>query len=73
MDPNMVAKTGSSPWPYFAFALGWSWLFWIPMAIFEIDISKAPGMICLAAGVIGPSVSAVVLTYVLEAVAKPRE
>lgn len=65
MGPNMVAKARSSPWPYFAFALGWSWLFWIPLALLEIDISKAPGLICLAAGVIGPGVSAIVLTYVL--------
>jgi len=65
MDQNKVAKANSSPWLYFVLALGWSWLFWIPLAIFGTDISKAPGKIWFGVGIFGPSVAAIVLTYVL--------
>ncbi len=62
MGPNKVSKAESSPWLYFAFTLAWSWLFWIPLAVFGMDISKGPGIVCWVAGIIGPSVAAIVLT-----------
>jgi membrane protease YdiL (CAAX protease family) len=65
MDHNKFAKVKSSPWLYFALTLGWSWLFWIPLAISGIHISKAPGIICFVVGIFGPSFSAIVLTYFL--------
>ncbi len=65
MNHNRVAKRSSSPWLYFLFAFGWSWLFWIPLAILGTDISKAPGKIWLGVGILGPSVAAIVLTHVL--------
>lgn len=59
----MFAEVKSSPWIYFVLALGWSWLVWIPLARSGIDISKAPGKIFFVLGLIGPSFSAIVLTY----------
>jgi uncharacterized protein len=55
----------TSPWPYFAMALGWSWLFWIPVAVSGLDVSESPGIILLASGIIGPAASALILTYLL--------
>ena len=52
----------TSPWPYFILALGWSWLFWIPLVLTGMDISVTPGIVLLAMGVLGPAVSAIFLT-----------
>jgi len=52
----------TSPWPYFILALGWSWLFWIPVVLTGMDISVTPGIVLLAMGVLGPAVSAIFLT-----------
>jgi uncharacterized protein len=65
MNHKKVSKTRSNPWLYFAFAFGWSWLFWIPLAILGTDISKVPGKIWFGVGILGPSVAAIVLTHVL--------
>jgi membrane protease YdiL (CAAX protease family) len=52
----------TSPWPYFILALGWSWLFWIPVVLTGMDISVTPGIVLFAIGVLGPAVSAILLT-----------
>jgi uncharacterized protein len=53
-------KTG--PWPYFILALGWSWLFWIPIVSTGMDISVTPGIALFIIGIFGPAVSAILLT-----------
>lgn len=53
----------TSPWPYFILALGWSWLFWIPVALTGMDISVTPGIVLFIIGIFGPAVSAIFLTY----------
>lgn len=53
-------KTG--PWPYFILALGWSWLFWIPVVLTGMDISMTPGIVLFIIGIFGPAVSAILLT-----------
>ena len=55
----------NSPWPYFGLALGWSWLFWIPVAVTGLDVSEPPGIILLAIGILGPAASAIILTSLL--------
>ena len=55
----------NSPWPYFVLALGWSWLFWIPVAVTGLDVSELPGIILLAIGILGPAASAIILTSLL--------
>ena len=55
----------NSPWPYFVLALGWSWLFWIPVAVTGLDVSEPPGIIMLAIGILGPAASAIILTSLL--------
>jgi uncharacterized protein len=55
----------NSPWPYFVLALGWSWLFWIPVAVSGLDVSESPGVLLLAIGILGPAASAIILTSLL--------
>ena len=50
------------PWPYFILALGWSWLFWIPVVLTGMDISVTPGIALFTIGIFGPAVSAILLT-----------
>jgi len=52
----------TSPWPYFILALGWSWLFWIPVVLTGMDISVTPGIALFTIGIFGPAVSAILLT-----------
>jgi membrane protease YdiL (CAAX protease family) len=52
----------TSPWPYFVLALGWSWLFWIPVVLTGMDISVTPGIVLFIIGIFGPAVSAILLT-----------
>ena len=64
--PASLAEEGkTSPWPYFALALGWSWLFWVPVAATGLDVSEAPGIVLLAAGILGPAAAAIILTSLL--------
>jgi uncharacterized protein len=53
----------TSPWPYFILALGWSWLFWIPVVLTGMDISVTPGIVLFIIGIFGPAVSGILLTY----------
>jgi membrane protease YdiL (CAAX protease family) len=43
-------------------ALGWSWLFWIPIAVFGINVTMLPGVLLFAIGGLGPVLSAIILT-----------
>lgn len=52
----------TSPWPFFVLALGWSWLFWIPVVLTGMDISVTPGIVLFTIGIFGPAVSAILLT-----------
>jgi len=53
----------TSPWPYFLLAVGWSWLFWLPVVFTGMDISVAPGIVLFIIGILGPAVSGILLTY----------
>src|SRR5512146_2005159 len=53
----------TSPWPYFILALGWSWLFGLPVVFTGMDISVTPGIVLFITGIFGPAVSGILLTY----------
>ena len=59
---RFAADWKTSPWPYFALALGWSWLFWIPVAVSGLDTSAGPGVVLCIVRIFGPAVSAILLT-----------
>jgi membrane protease YdiL (CAAX protease family) len=50
----------SAPW-FFALALGWSWLFWIPLVLVGWPVTTPPGALLVAAGGIGPTAAALLL------------
>jgi membrane protease YdiL (CAAX protease family) len=56
----------SSPWPFFVIALGWSWLFWIPIAVLGINVTMFPGVLLFAIGGLGPVLSAIILTLMTQ-------
>ena len=63
MRTTSAPEWKASPWPYFILALGWSWLFWIPVGLTGMDISVTPGIALFTIGIFGPAVSAILLTY----------
>lgn len=69
----MINSLESSPWPFFAIALGWSWLFWIPLALPETDVTTMPGVLVLAIGGLGPAISAIFLTYAAQGVDQRKD
>lgn len=58
--PKLSSTNTSSPFPFFALTLLWSWLFWIPAALLDQSTIQT---FLLAIGGIGPALSAIVLTY----------
>jgi membrane protease YdiL (CAAX protease family) len=70
---NLFSTIESSPWPFFALALGWSWLFWVPIALFRINVTTLPGALIFAIGGLGPALSAIILTFMTRGVEKRRD
>ncbi len=55
--------TRNNHWLYFIIVLLWSWIFWVPLAVSGKDVTAFPWFLILAAGGLGPPVSAIVLLY----------
>lgn len=52
------------PWLFLAIAYGWTWLFWIPIALTRQDYQESPLLLALMfVGLLGPSIAGVTLTY----------
>jgi membrane protease YdiL (CAAX protease family) len=51
------------PWLFFALALGWSWLLWIPVVLAGASQLAFPGFILCALGGLGPPAAAILLLY----------
>lgn len=62
-----------SPWLFFAIAVGFSWLFWVPAAFVDADIMNSPWVVLLYLGGIGPAVGGILLTYLDTDKARQRE
>jgi membrane protease YdiL (CAAX protease family) len=66
MDPNQSRNTSGRklPWLYLLIAYGWTWLFWIPVAMTKQDYQKSPLLLGLMfLGLLGPSIAGITLTY----------
>ena len=48
---------------FFAIAVGFSWLFWMPAAFIDQNIMNSPWIILLYAGGLGPALAGIILTY----------
>jgi membrane protease YdiL (CAAX protease family) len=51
------------PWLFFALAVGWSWLLWIPVVLAGASQLAFPGFLLYALGGLGPPATAIVLLY----------
>lgn len=56
-------RTIARPWLFFALALGWSWLLWIPVAVSGLSQLAFPGILLYALGGLGPPLAAIFLLY----------
>jgi membrane protease YdiL (CAAX protease family) len=60
-------STRRLPWLYLALAYGLAWLFWIPLALTGRDYQTSPLLLLgMFAGVFGPGLAAIILTYARE-------
>jgi len=53
----------SRPWLFFALALGWSWLLWMPAVLSGESQLAFPGILLYAIGGLGPPLAAIFLLY----------
>jgi uncharacterized protein len=56
----------SSPWYYFAIALGWSWLFWFVAILLGLSIESPAGLALGLLGLLGPMVAGIISTYLTQ-------
>jgi len=56
----------SRPWAFFCLAIGWSWLFWIPLALLGVDFGTPAGLLPALLGLLGPMVAGVTCTYLTQ-------
>ena len=56
-------STRRRPWLFFALALGWSWLLWIPLVLLGGSQLAFPGILLYALGGLGPPLAAIFLLY----------
>jgi len=61
MDNDDLQKHLWRKWLFFILALGWSWLFWIPLIFLKLVFNTIPGIILYSIGGLGPVISAIYL------------
>jgi membrane protease YdiL (CAAX protease family) len=61
MENNDPQKHLWRKWLFFILALGWSWLFWIPLIFLKLAFHTMPGIILYSIGGLGPALSAIYL------------
>jgi len=61
MESNNLQKRQWRKWLFFIIALGWSWLFWIPLIFLKLVFNTMPGIILYSIGGLGPVLSAIYL------------
>ena len=61
MEKNDPFKHLWRTWLFFLLALGWSWLFWVPLIFLNLVFNTMPGIILYSIGGLGPALSAIYL------------
>lgn len=64
MNTNSSTAIGSSPWVFFALALGWSWLCWLAAILLGAGMATTPGIVLGLLGLLGPLVAGITGVYV---------
>jgi membrane protease YdiL (CAAX protease family) len=73
MDHNDPPKNLWRNSLFFILALGWSWLFWIPLIFLKLVFNTTPGIILYSIGGLGPVLSAIYLVRTTQAKDERRE
>jgi membrane protease YdiL (CAAX protease family) len=60
-------------WLFFILALGWSWLFWVPLIFLKLVFNTMPGVILYGIGGLGPLLSAIYLVRTTQQKDERRE
>ncbi|MFX0090802.1 MAG: type II CAAX prenyl endopeptidase Rce1 family protein [Candidatus Hodarchaeota archaeon] len=60
------SRKNSDNWLFFLFTFIWTWTFWIPLVFLQENVLSFPYIIPLAIGGLGPTVAAIILTYLKE-------
>lgn len=60
-------------WSFFMLALGWSWLFWVPLIFLKLVFNTMPGIILYGIGGLGPAISAIYLVRTTQPKDERRE
>lgn len=61
MENGDSQKRPWGKWLFFVLALGWSWLFWIPLIFLKLAFNTMPGILLYMIGGLGPLLSAIYL------------
>jgi membrane protease YdiL (CAAX protease family) len=73
MENNDLQKPLWRNWLFFILALGWSWLFWIPLIFLKLVFTAMPGIILYSIGGLGPALSAIYLVRTIQGKDERRE
>ena len=73
METNNLQKHRWQMWLFFILALGWSWLFWIPLIFLKLVFNTMPGIILYSIGGLGPVLSAIYLVRTIQQKDERRE
>lgn len=73
MENNDLQKPRWRNWLFFILALGWSWLFWIPLIFLKLVFNTMPGIILYSIGGLGPALSAIYLVRTTQGKDERRE
>lgn len=73
MDNKDLQKQVWRKWLFFILALGWSWLFWIPLIFLKLVFNTMPGIILYIIGGLGPVFSAIYLVRITKQKDEQRE
>ena len=73
MENNNLQKPLWRNWLFFILALGWSWLFWIPLIFLKLVFNTMPGIILYSIGGLGPALSAIYLVRTTQGKDERRE
>ena len=73
MENNDLQKPRWRKWSFFIMALGWSWLFWIPLIFLKLVFHTMPGIILYSIGGLGPVLAAIYLVRTTQQKDEQRE
>jgi len=64
LNSQMIPTRPKFPWLFTLLAYGWTWLFWIPIALTRQDYQESPLLLAVMfLGLCGPSIAGIILTY----------